>query len=119
LFALKANRPLMLGDVADYFADSHSETHTTTDADHGRLETRHHVVCHDVDWLFSDRRYRGEPALPGLATLAMVEAITERDGRTSTLRRYYVSSATSAPHASPRRCAPIGASQDHSCGRRR
>ncbi len=95
LFALKANRPLMLGDVTSYFADPQAgrETHTTTDADHGRIETRRHVVCHDVAWLFSDRRYPDEPALPGLATLAMVEATTERDGRISTVRRYYVSSA--------------------------
>jgi predicted transposase YbfD/YdcC len=96
LFALKANRPAMLREVAAYFADPEAggETHTTTDADHGRLEIRRHVVCHDVAWLFSDRRYPDEPALPGLATLAMVEATTERDARTSTVRRYYVSSAT-------------------------
>lgn len=95
LFALKANHPLMLNDVIDYFADPQPgwETHTTTDAGHGRLEMRRHVVCHDVAWLFSDRRYPDEPALPGLATLAMVEASTERDGRASTVRRYYVSSA--------------------------
>ena len=35
-----------------------------------------------------------EPRLPGLATLAMVEAVVEREGRTSTIRRYYLSSAT-------------------------
>jgi predicted transposase YbfD/YdcC len=96
LFALKANRPLMLNEVADYFADPPAgcETYTTTDADHGRLETRRHVVGHTVAWLFSDRRYPDEPALPGLATLAMVEATTERERRTSTVRRYYISSAT-------------------------
>ena len=67
LFALKANRPLMLEDVTDYFADPPPgcESHTTTDADHGRLETRRHVVCHDVAWLFSDRRYPDEPTWPG------------------------------------------------------
>ena len=39
LFALKANRPLMLGEVTAYFADPQAgrETHTTTDADHGRI----------------------------------------------------------------------------------
>jgi len=95
LFALKANRPVMLAEVGECFADPQGafETHITTDADHGRLETRRHIVCHDVAWLFSDRRYPDEPALPGLATFAMVAATTERDGRTSTVRRYYVSSA--------------------------
>lgn len=97
LFALKANRPAMLEEVAALFADPKAarfETHATVDADHGRIETRRHLVCHDVDWLFSDRRYADEPRLPGLATLAMVEATVERDGRTSMVRRYYVSSAT-------------------------
>ena len=47
-----------------------------------------------MGWLFSDRRYPDEPVMPGLATLAMVEATTERDGRTNTVRRYYLSSAT-------------------------
>jgi hypothetical protein len=28
--------------------------HETIDADHGRLEERRHLVCHDVDWLFSE-----------------------------------------------------------------
>jgi predicted transposase YbfD/YdcC len=96
LFALKANRATLLADVERYFADPDAalEVHTTTDADHGRLETRHHGVCHDVGWLFSDRRYPDEPNMPGLATMAMVEAVVERDGRTSTVRRYYLSSAT-------------------------
>lgn len=35
-----------------------------------------------------------EPALPGLATIGMVEAEVERDGQTSRHRRYYVSCAT-------------------------
>ena len=96
LFALKANRPALLAEVTACFADPQAgfETHTTTDADHGRLETRRHGVCHEVDWLFSDRRYPNEPRLPGLATLAMVEATRERNGRSSTVRRYYLSSAT-------------------------
>ena len=96
LLALKANRPAMLKDVRDFFADPAcevSDRHETTDADHGRIEVRRHVVCHDIDWLFSDRRYAGEPAFPGLAAIAMVEAETERDGKTSCQRRYYLSSS--------------------------
>ena len=114
LFALKANRPVMLAEVGECFADPQGafETHITTDADHGRLETRRHIVCHDVAWLFSDRRYPDEPALPGLATLAMVEATTERDGRTSTGYDAIMSPPPcSVPHASPRPCAPTGASR--------
>ena len=95
LFALKGNRAAMLAEVKACFADPQAgvETHSTTDADHGRVETRRHAVCHDVGWLFSDRRYPDEPRMPGLACLAMVEATVEREGRTSFVRRYYVSSA--------------------------
>ena len=95
LLALKANRPAMCNDVREFFADPACEVadrHETTDADHGRIEVRRHAVCHDVGWLFSDRRYAGEPAFPGLAAIAMVEAETERDGKTSRERRYYLSS---------------------------
>jgi hypothetical protein len=39
LFALKANRPAMLAEVTECFADPQAsfESHTTTDADQGRL----------------------------------------------------------------------------------
>lgn len=96
LFALKANRPAMLAEVEAFFVDPPPgavETHLTTDADHGRIELRRHQVTHDVAWLFSDRRYPHEPAMPGLATIAMVEPTVERDDRTTTSRRYYLSSA--------------------------
>src|SRR3954453_16310647 len=64
----------------------------TIDGGHGRVETRTHHVCHDVDWLFSDRRYPGEPVFPGLAMVGMVESRTERDGKLEQERRYYLCS---------------------------
>ena len=66
LLALKANRPLTLAEVETYFADPPPggvETHQTVDADHGRIETRRHTVCHQVDWLFSDRKRQPRVAL--------------------------------------------------------
>ena len=74
LFALKANHPLLLAEGEAYFAAPTERLAeiTTTDADHGRTPTRHHRVSHKVGWLFSDRRYKGEPAMPGLASLACV-----------------------------------------------
>lgn len=96
LLALKANRPATLKDVEAFFADPPPEaleTCTTTDCDHGRIETRHHAVCHGVAWLFSDRRYPGEVAFPGLAMIGMVEAETKREGKAMHERRYYLSSA--------------------------
>ncbi len=67
LLALKANRPATFKDVETFFADPppHTiEAYTTTDGEHGRVEVRRHAVCHDVAWLFSDRRYPGEVAFP-------------------------------------------------------
>ena len=79
-----------------FFADPPPEaleTCTTTGCDHGRIETHHHAVCHGVAWLFSDRRYPGEVAFPGLAMIGMVEAETKREGKAMHERRYYLSSA--------------------------
>jgi predicted transposase YbfD/YdcC len=96
LLALKANWPATFKDVQDFFADPPPgllDCHETTDGDHGRIEIRRHRVCHDVAWLFSDRRYPDEPSFPGLAMIAMVEAETERDGKITRTQRYYLSSA--------------------------
>ena len=101
LFSLKANRPAMLADVEAFFAAPATAGalawHETVDADHGRVERRRHATTQDVAWLFSDRRYAGEPAMPGLTTLAVVDSTVERDGQTSRSRRYYLSSADLTP----------------------
>jgi predicted transposase YbfD/YdcC len=101
LFALKANRPALLREVEDFFADPPVplDAFETTDADHGRIETRRHRITHDVGWIFSDRRYAGEPRLPGLATLACVEATRTEAGKTTRSTRFYLSSARLSPEA--------------------
>lgn len=96
LFALKKNRPATLVDVETWFADpaaAPAETLQTTDADHGRLEIRRHEVVHDVAWRFPEKRDPDRPAMPAPATIARVVATVERDGKTSTSTRYYLSSA--------------------------
>ena len=97
LLALKANRPATYADIVRFFDDPPAEMlqppFETTDSDHGRLEERRHLVCHDVSWLLSDRRYPDEPQFPHLAMIGMVETRTERAGRTERERRYYLSSA--------------------------
>jgi predicted transposase YbfD/YdcC len=97
LFTLKANRPVQHAEVRDWFADPASKPdaeHTTVDADNGRIEARRHAVSHDVNWMLSDRRHPDEATMPGLATLGMVEPTVTRDGKTSTERRFYLSSAS-------------------------
>lgn len=96
LLALKANRPAMLRDVEAFFADPAAtdlDIVETTDGEHGRIEIRRHTVCHEVDWLFSDRRYPDEPNFPHLAMIGMVETQVVRDGKTVHERRYYIASA--------------------------
>lgn len=96
LLALKGNRPATHEDVAHFFREPPAgmiePVFETVDNDHGRIEQRRHTVCHDVDWLFSDRRYKDEPRFPHLAMIAMVESRTQRGGRIETERRYYLSS---------------------------
>lgn len=97
LLSLKANWPALMAEVETFFADPANATDCqacdTTDADHGRIEQRRHRVCHKLDWMLSDRRFPDERRFPSLATIAMVEAITERGDKIETERRYYLSSA--------------------------
>jgi len=99
LFRLKANRPAMLAAVTELFANPPAALaeHVTVDADHGRIETRRHLVSHDVAWLTPTRREADQAPPAGLASIAMIEARTEAAGRTTSSRRYYASSATLSP----------------------
>ena len=95
LLALKDNQRNLAEEVALFFENdgrNAAPAFETVDADHGRFETRRHRVSHDVGWLQGQRRAPGEPRFPGLKAIAMVEALTERDGRTTTSRRFFLSS---------------------------
>jgi predicted transposase YbfD/YdcC len=94
--ALKENWPVLHADVERYFVEPPKDDVTTlqtVDNVHGRLEIRNHSVCHDVAWLFSDRRYAGEVAFPGLVMIAMVRGMVERHGKIEHGVRYYLCSA--------------------------
>lgn len=96
LLALTSNWPTLAGEVQLFFDEEPGETietHETADGGHGRVELRRHRVCHSVDWLTTSRRFPGEPRFPNLAMVAMVESEVERDGKTTTAKRYYLSSA--------------------------
>ena len=100
---VKDNQPDLHDDIKRYFDDapaSELETFQTTDGDHGRIEVRRHTVSHTVDWLTEDCRF------PGIKTIAMVESLVERNGKTSCERRYYISSAflTAMLFANAARC---------------
>lgn len=94
--ALKENWPATYAEVETFFAAPSDglaiERGQTVDGDHGRIETRRHAICHDVDWLFSDRRHPGVGRFPGLAAIGMVESETERNGTIEREKRYYLCS---------------------------
>ena len=96
LFALKANRPVQYAETRAWFADpanTPDDEHTTIDGHNGgRIEIRRHAVTHDVGWMLSDRRHPDEASMPGLAMLGLVEATVTRQGKTTTQRRFYLSS---------------------------
>lgn len=98
LFALRANRPAMLSEVAAFFADPPEplEAFETPTQTRGRVETRRHRVNHCAEWLFDDRAEPPHPVMPGLVTLACVEAT--RDGGPPPTRDY-LSSARPYPQA--------------------
>ena len=90
LLAVKDNQAALHDDIKRYFDDAPAaelQTFETIDADHGRIETRRHVVSHNVEWLAEDSRF------PGIKAIAMVENTFEHNAKTSCERRYYISSA--------------------------
>lgn len=91
LLAVKANQPALLDDLKLFFDDPHEraalEAFETTDGDHGRIEVRRHWVCNDVAWLAAGHPWKK------LASIALVEASREIDGKTSMARRFYIASA--------------------------
>ena len=63
------------------------------DNDHGRLETRRCYVSGNVNWLTGPKREPNAPRFPHLARIGMVEAEVETKGKTTTARRYFLTSA--------------------------
>ena len=96
VLALKENWPATYADVELLFnkppAGTVFETHATVDGGNGRIATRRHQVCTDIEWMTSDRRYPGEARFPDLAMLGRVETEVERDGEIERQTRYYVCS---------------------------
>jgi len=97
LLRLKANRPALHEMVAGSFANAEVraglESVETTNADHGRIETRRAYVSHDLSWLRGAKSSCAEPVLlPGMACLGMVESTVERNGKRTVTRHYHVSS---------------------------
>jgi predicted transposase YbfD/YdcC len=98
ILSLKENWPATYAEVKLLFTNpplgTVFEKHQTVDGCNGRIATRRHTVCYDVDWMMSDRRYPGEPKIPGLAMIGRVETEVERGGTIEYETRYYLCSIT-------------------------
>ena len=93
VLALKNNQSSLLEDVRTFLDDgiAHGQGalwgyHQEVDNGHGRLEVRRYWTCCDVTWLQLRHDW------PDLASMAVVESIRVVNGKTSTQRRYFVSS---------------------------
>lgn len=97
LLRLKGNHPALHAMVEEYFTDPDLRaglaSASTTDADHGRIETRRAWVCHELDWLRGPKTACSEPVLlPDMACLGLIEATIEHRGKTTVTRHYHVAS---------------------------
>lgn len=85
VLALKGNQSGIVADVELMLADADLHPHDTaktTDAAHGRIETRQAAV-YATPWLGQIH------AFPGLAAIAVIDATREIDGKATTVRRLY------------------------------
>ena len=95
LLATKDNQKTAHAEIELYFDTGPAfemEVLTQTEKNHGRLETRNHLVSHCVDWMSGKQRYPDEPRFKGLKTIAMIETRVEAGGQIKTERRCYISS---------------------------
>jgi predicted transposase YbfD/YdcC len=94
VLALKDNHPTLHSEVQLLFADIKaarldyvtSERHTTIDADHGRLETRHYWMTSDIEGL----GVKGSWAK--IASVGLVESSREGRGTVSREQRFFLTS---------------------------
>jgi predicted transposase YbfD/YdcC len=85
--ALKGNQPALFEEVSLLLDDPDAppgDVATTTDGDHGRIETRRAEIVHDVAWLAETHGF------PGLQAVGRVTATREVDGKTTTATRTYL-----------------------------
>ena len=97
LLAVKANQPTLRAEVERYFHDAPAaclDSFVDLDKAHGRIEQRVVTVSRETAWLEGQRRFPGEPRLPGARTIVRVSSRTELKDRCRFDTRYFISSAT-------------------------
>jgi predicted transposase YbfD/YdcC len=93
VFSLKGNQSSLHEDVQTFMDDliasdsrEKCDYYETIEKSHGRIETRKCWSCWDVDWLV------GRHEWAGLSSIAAVECTRTLKGKSSTERRYFISS---------------------------
>ena len=93
VFSLKGNQSTLHDDVRTFMDDlisndstEHYDYYETVEKSHGRIEIRKCWSCWDVDWLIQRHEWTG------LSSMAAVECTRTLNGKTSTERRYFISS---------------------------
>ena len=93
VLALKGNQGTLQEDVETFMDDQIAhpqarscDTYETIEKSHGRIETRRCWSCWDTDWLVQRHPWAG------LSSMVAVEATRTLNGKTSTERRYFISS---------------------------
>jgi predicted transposase YbfD/YdcC len=74
------------GATPDVLTGRCQDHSTTTDGDHGRIETRQAWVVTDIDWLEEKKEWCG------LRSLGIVDSTVEAAGKVTQERRYFISS---------------------------
>ncbi len=93
VFSLKGNQSTLHEDVRTYMDDlitnestEKYDYHETVEKSHGRIEIRKCWSCWDIDWLIRRHDWAG------LYSMAAVECTRTVNGKTTTERRYFISS---------------------------
>lgn len=95
LMVLKGNQGALLEDVRLFMNDPDKTekiaSFQTSDANHGRIETRTAQLCTDIDWLNQRHDW------PDLKAIATITATRECGGVQTTSMRHYIASFTPSP----------------------
>ena len=93
VLALKGNQGTLHDDVSLFMDDpasTVSASHTTVDADHGRIETRTATVSTDIAWLQEGHRWPGLAAIGKVVRVRETAANTTTEAKTTTETAYYL-----------------------------
>jgi predicted transposase YbfD/YdcC len=96
VLAVKENHATLYNDVLFYFEETLADKHLyfdknklkTAEKAHGRVEIRKYYLSDDIDWL------KANHAWSGLNAIGTVESEVTKNGKTTTERRFYITTLT-------------------------